>query len=134
MSIPSEYLNTTVDFGFTAVDDPDDSTSPQAPVVNTQEISAPILERIQNLENNMAEMLNILTRIEQASTPNLDTDEYKQLIEEDVREKLKKVESMIMPLLTNLLKDADKKDFIRWPNRKPIIEGFIEKLLSVTRS
>ena len=77
---------------------------------------------------------NILERLEQAGTPDLDTDEYKALIERDVRDKLTKVEQMVMPLLSNLLKDADKKEYIKWPNRKVVIESFIDKFLAITRS
>lgn len=126
----------TFDFGFTVVDDPDavGQPAPPAPAVNTQEISGPIIEKIQNLEQNVNEIKNILERLEQVGTPNLDTDEYKELIEKDVRERLKKIESMVMPLLTNLLKDADTKEYIKWPNRRPIIESFIENFLAVTRS
>lgn len=134
-TIPEELSN--FDFGFTAVSDPDGEAlppAPPAPVVNSEEISGPILEKIQGLESNVNEIRNILERLEQVGTPNLDTDEYKELLEKDVREKLKKVEGMVMPLLTNLLKDADSKEYIKWPNRRPIIESFIQKFLAVTRS
>jgi hypothetical protein len=134
-TIPNEYSNW--DFGFTAVDDPDsniDIEQPKPPSVNTDEILEPVLERLRNIEINVGEILNSMERLEQAGTPDLDTDEYKALIEKDVREKLKKVESMVMPLLTNLLKDADTKEYIKWPNRKVIIESFIEKFLAITRS
>jgi hypothetical protein len=127
------------DFGFTAVDEIDavpKEPQPSQPVnvANTADISGPILERIESLENNVEEMLNILNRLEQSATPNLDTEEYKSLIEKDVKEKLQLVESMVMPLLSNLLKDAETKDYIKWPNRGPTIEKFIDKLLQVTRS
>jgi hypothetical protein len=56
----------------------------------------------------------------------------KALVEKDVNDKLKKVEALIMPLFANLLKNPDK-DFIKWPNRKPIIEAQIAKLLAITR-
>lgn len=42
-----------------------------------------------------------------------------------------KMESMynaIMPLLNNLMKDADKNPYIHWPNRVEKIEAFIKKL------
>jgi hypothetical protein len=76
----------------------------------------------------------MVERIEQAATPELDTEEYKGLIQKDVEEKLKKVEAMVMPLLMNLLKGAETKEYIRWPNRKVTIETFIEKFLAITRS
>lgn len=132
-TIPNEYLNSSLDFGFTAVSDPDVDVPPPPPSVNTEEISGPILEKIYGLENKMNDVLNIMERFEQAITPNLDTEEYKALIEKDVKAKLLKVEQMVMPLLMNLLKDAETKEFIKWPNRKPTIESFIEKLLAVTR-
>ena len=77
--------------------------------------------------------METLDRLEQAGTPNLDTDEYKSLIERDIRGKLKTVEGMIMPLLVNLMKNPEK-DYIKWPNRTAMIENFIEQLLSVTRA
>lgn len=135
-TIPQEYLDSGFDFGFSAVDDPDDTSSQPVqtqPVVNTEEIAGPILERIQNLEINVGEILNILERLEQAGTPTLDTDEYKALITKDVAEKLKALEAMIMPLLVNLMKNPDK-DYIHWPNRAPLIQKQIDKILAITRS
>lgn len=134
-TIPNEYAS--FDFGFTAVDDPDahvETETQVVPSIDTDELLQPLMERLRSIEINVGEILNSMERLEQVGTPDLDTDEYKALIEKDVREKLKKVEAMVMPLLTNLLKDADKKDYIKWPNRRPIIESFIEKFLAVTRS
>lgn len=134
-TIPQEYLETGFDFGFSAVDDPEatNTPAPPQPVVNTEDISGPIVERIQNLEVNLGEVLNILERIEQASTPNLDTDEYKVLIEKDVKEKLKALEGMVLPLLVNLMKNPEK-DYIHWPNRGPLIQKQIDKILAITRA
>lgn len=134
-TIPQEYLDSGFDFGFTAVDDPEDNNIPvpQAPVVNTEEISGPILERIKNLEINVSEALNILERLEQVGTPNLDTDEYKALITKDTKEKLKQLEGLVMPLLVNLMKNPEK-DYIHWPNRGPLIQKQIDKILAITRS
>lgn len=135
-TIPQEYLDSGFDFGFTAVDDPDavgTPPPPPTPVLNTEEISGPILERIRNLEINVAEALNILERLEQVGTPNLDTDEYKALITKDTKEKLKQIEGLIMPLLVNLMKNPDK-DYIHWPNRAPLIQKQIDKIIAITRS
>jgi len=133
-TIPNEYTNW--DFGFTAVDDSDapEVQTPSQPSISSDDILDPILERLRSIEINVGEILNSIERLEQAGTPELDTDEYKSLIEKDVREKLKLVESMVMPLLTNLLKDADTKEYIKWPNRRKIIESFIEKFLAITRT
>lgn len=88
--IPSEYLDLSNDFGFTAVDE--------------DEVSEPIV-----------------TDVKQSTT-------------DELKSKLHQVEKLIMPLLVNLLKDADTKEYIKWPNRKAVIEGQIEKILRITRS
>ncbi len=131
MAIPKEYLDSEFDFGFSTTDDVNIS-APSTPQVTSQEISDPIIEKIKNLEINLGEALTILERIENASTP-LDTDEYKALIEKDVRQKLASVEKLILPLLVNLMKNPEK-DTIKWPDRAPIIEKQIEKILAITRS
>lgn len=133
-TIPQEYLDSSFDFGFSAVDDPEGvNPPPPAPTVNTEEISAPILERMNIIEYNMNQILQIVERIENAGTPELDTDEYKQLIEKDVKERLTSLEKLILPLLVNLMKNPEK-DYIHWPNRKPVIEKQVEKILSLTRT
>lgn len=133
-TIPQEYLDSGFDYGFTAVDDPDTEVPPPAPQVIQQTVdTSPIVDRIKNLEINVSEILNILERLEQVGTPNLDTDEYKTLIEKDVKEKLKTLETLIMPLLVNLMKNSEK-DYIHWPNRAPLIQKQIDKILAITRS
>lgn len=126
----SSYEDT--DFGFTAVDDNESIPPPTQPAINVEKISEPILDRIKNLEINLESALDILERIEQAGTPELDTEEYKLLIQKDVKDKLVQVEKLIMPLLVNLMKNPEK-DTIKWPNRAPMIEKQIEKILAITR-
>ena len=131
MAIPKEYLDSEFDFGFSTTDDIS-LPAQSSPAVTSQEISEPILERIRNVEVNLGEILNILERIENASTP-LDTEEYKALIEKDVKDKLSALEKMILPLLVNIMKNPEK-DTIKWPGRAPIIEKQIDKILAITRS
>jgi hypothetical protein len=48
--------------------------------------------------------------------------------------KLGEVEKLIIPLLANLIKpESLEKKYIYWPNRKPIIERQIKKIMQVTR-
>ena len=44
------------------------------------------------------------------------------------RNKVDQMYNAIMPLLKNLLKDADTTDMIKWPNRKKKIIEFVAKL------
>jgi hypothetical protein len=131
MAIPKEYLDSEFDFGFSTEDD-DTVAHSSAPVVSTQDISEPIIEKLQTLEALVTNMAETVSRLENASTP-LDTDEYKALIEKDVKAKLTALEKLILPLLVNLMKNPEK-DTIKWPGRAPIIEKQIEKILAITRS
>jgi hypothetical protein len=68
----------------------------------------------------------------------VDEAEYEAVIAEkdetveEYKTRLQQVEKLIMPFLTNLYKTAEQP-YIHWPNRGPIIEKQIQKLLSLTR-
>ena len=47
--------------------------------------------------------------------------------------KMNEVEELILPLLKNLAKDGDKKEYIRWPGRTDILNAQIDKITAVTR-
>ena len=53
-------------------------------------------------------------------------------MEEKHKAKLKELETLILPLLYNLMKNPEKP-IINWPNRKSVIEKQIEKITAVTR-
>ena len=128
---PTEY-NEVFDFGFTAVES--EESIVEKPVVNT----APMVDGLSAVEDKVSIILNKIDYLEEiikasaGSNNNFDIDSYKLLVEKDVNDKLKKLEGLIMPLLANLLKNPDK-DFIKWPNRKPVIEAQISKILAITR-
>jgi hypothetical protein len=54
-------------------------------------------------------------------------------MEEKHKAKLKDLESLILPLLYNLMKNPEKP-IINWPNRETIIKKQIEKITAITRS
>ena len=47
--------------------------------------------------------------------------------------RMNEVEELILPLLKNLAKDGDKKEYIRWPGRTDILNTHIDKITAVTR-
>jgi hypothetical protein len=51
---------------------------------------------------------------------------------EDYKARLAEVEKIIIPFLTKLHSTGDK-EYIYWPNRTPIIEKQIERILKLTR-
>jgi hypothetical protein len=68
----------------------------------------------------------------------VDEAEYQAVIAEkdetveEYKARLAQVEKVIMPFLTNLLK-TQAQPYIHWPNRGPIIEKQIQKILTLTR-
>ena len=68
----------------------------------------------------------------------VDEAEYEAVIAEkdetveEYKARLQQVEKIIMPFLTNLYKSANQP-YIHWPNRGPIIEKQMQKILSLTR-
>jgi hypothetical protein len=52
--------------------------------------------------------------------------------ERELAEKVKVLEAIIIPLLNNLMKTADKA-YIYWPNRKEKCQEMLEKVLNTTR-
>ena len=68
----------------------------------------------------------------------VDEAEYEAVIAEkdetveEYKARLTQVEKIIMPFLTNLLK-SQSQPYIHWPNRGPIIEKQIQKILTLTR-
>lgn len=80
------------------------------------ELSAAVSEQGSNFEN-------ILGEIEERVSAERATS----------KEKLLKVENLVIPLLNNLMKNPEK-EFIKWPNRVEKIQAQIQKILEVTRS
>jgi len=106
------------DFGFTAVDEPDNQApTPAQPSVDQDAI----LDKLAQLE---AKVLN-------ADNSGM-INEHRSLVEADVASKLRDVEDLVLPLLYNLQKNPEK-EYIHWPNRTAIIDKQIEKIKAVTR-
>lgn len=129
--IPQEYLS-EYDFGFNAVD--------EIPQSNAQIDTQPLAQDVEGINDN-------ITRIEQkvdaivtavntlsAKMASLDDefDVVKSTTEQEVKSKLTEVEKLIMPLLVNLLKTADR-EYVYWPDRSAKMQEIIDKLLAITR-
>lgn len=51
---------------------------------------------------------------------------------EEYKQRLQQVEKIVMPFLTNLYKTR-KQELIRWPNRGPVLEEQMQRILKLTR-
>jgi len=59
-------------------------------------------------------------------------DEALTAKEEELAHKIKVLESIIVPLLNNLIKTAEK-EYIYWPNRTEKCQEMLDKVLRTTR-
>jgi hypothetical protein len=68
----------------------------------------------------------------------VDEAEYQAVIDEkdetveEYKSRLNQGEKIIMPFLTNLYKSSSQP-YIHWPNRGPILEKQMQKILTLTR-
>ena len=82
------------------------------------------LEAVQALQKSSTDMTSIAKELE----------ERKKEIDLKYKSRMRAVEKLIVPLIENLQKDGNTKEYIRWPNRIPILEAQKDKILQVTRS
>ena len=111
------------DFGFTAVDE-----------IPAGEPKEPIKAEVPDDFKDA-----IMTKLEQLESRILEADnsgmvnEHRTLIESDVASKLRDVEDLILPLLSNLKKNPEK-EYILWPNRLEKVEQFEDHIQKIYKS
>jgi hypothetical protein len=113
------------DFGFTAVD--------EIPTSNSNTTATNVIAHVEDAQ--LESILNKLERLELLILNSDNSDminEHRELVKQDVVDKLAQVENLILPLLYNLQKNPEK-EYIHWPNRTIIIDKQIEKIKAVTR-
>ena len=128
--IPAEYAN--MDFGFSAVDEAefkanqhDAETTP--PAIDENDLNRIVLNSLAPLEDKIDRLLS-----RQQADESDDIQFAIAQAEEEVKGKVSELEKIIMPLLVNLMKTADK-EYIHWPNREKQVQGTIDKVLMLTR-
>ena len=82
------------------------------------------LEAVQSLQKSSSDMSAIVKEIE----------ERKKDLNFKYKSRMLAVEKLILPLISNLQKDGETKEYIKWPNRTAILEAQKTKILQVTRS
>ena len=82
------------------------------------------LEAVQSLQKSSADMSAVVKEIE----------ERKKDLNKTYKARMLAVEKLVLPLIANLQKDGDVKEYIKWPNRIAILESHKDKILTVTRS
>ena len=108
------------DFGFSTVDED------EVKEFETQ-VKSRVAEETTNISSGLEEKINELLKAREGDTSRV------QELEKQRKDDLLKLEKIIMPLLRNLQKNPDDV-YIKWPNRKDVIEKQIKKIVAITRS
>jgi|TARA_B110000438_G_C15611598_1_gene562430 hypothetical protein len=108
------------DFGFSTVDEDEVKEF-------ESEVKSRVADETASVSAGLEDKINKLLQAREGDTGRVEELEKKR------KEDLLKVEKIIMPLLNNLMKNPDN-EYIKWPNRKSVIEKQIKKIVAVTRS
>ena len=108
------------DFGFSTVDED------EVKEFETQ-VKSRVAEETTNISTGLEDKINELLKAREGDTGRVEELEKKR------KEDLLKIEKIIMPLLRNLQKNPDDI-YIKWPNRKEVIDKQIKKIVAITRS
>lgn len=128
--IPAEYAS--IDYGFSAVDEAtflanQDTAESTPPAIDENDLTRVVLNALVPLEDK----LDLVLQRKQVE----ESDDVQYAIaqaQEEVRGKVTELEKLVMPLLVNLLKTAEK-EYIYWPNRQTQVQSTIDKVLAITR-
>jgi len=120
------------DFGFTAVDEEElglaaTPPTPPAPSVSPDAMAA--------ITAQIADLRSAVVAMKPATSAQVvdEVEERANATREECKEKLQAVERLILPLLTNLMKNPEKP-YIKWEGRAEKIAEHINKITAVTRS
>ena len=119
------------DFGFSTVSadeyEAQQTTKVDAAreVVTTATASiTPELEKIGSKISSLTDSMRVMRE---------ELDDRKEELGDKWSAKMNEVEELILPLLKNLAKDGDKREWIRWPGRTDSVNAQIDKITAVTR-
>ena len=94
-------------------------------VVSTATASIqPELEKIESKIASLTDSMRVMSD---------EMSDRKEELNDKWSTRMNEVEGLILPLLQNLAKDGDKREWIRWPNRTDILNSQIDKIKEVTR-
>ena len=119
------------DFGFSTVS-ADEYAATQTKTVDTaKEVAStatasvkPELDKIESKISSLTDSMRVLSD---------EMTDRKEELNDKWGARMNEIEGMILPLLQNLAKDGDKREWIRWPNRTDLLNKQIDAITAVTR-
>ena len=119
------------DFGFSTVSLDEYEAEQKVTVDREKEVvttaTASMKPELEKIESKIASLTDSMRVMSDEMT------DRKEELNDKWGARMNQVEELILPLLKNLAKDGDKKEYIRWPGRTDILNSQIDKITAVTR-
>ena len=119
------------DFGFSTVSADEYAASQTKTVDTAKEVAstatASVKPELDKIESKIASLTDSMRILSDEMT------DRKEELNDKWGTRMNEVEALILPLLQNLAKDGDKREWIRWPNRTDILNKQIDEIKAVTR-
>ena len=119
------------DFGFSTVSE-DEYKAQQTTQVDTAKAVVstatarmkPELEKIESKISGLTDSMRVLSD---------EMSDRKEELNDKWGTRMNEIEGLILPLLQNLAKDGDKREWIKWPGISDILNKQIDAIKAVTR-
>ena len=119
------------DFGFSTVSLDEYEAEQKVTVDREKEVVTtatasmkPELEKIESKISGLTDSMRVLSD---------EMSDRKEELNDKWGTRMNEVEGLILPLLQNLAKDGDKREWIKWPGRTDILNKQIDAITAVTR-
>ena len=119
------------DFGFSTVSEDEYKAQHTSEVNTAKEVAStatasmkPELEKIESKISSLTDSMRVMQD---------DLEVRKEELKDKWGVKMNEVEDLILPLLQNLAKDGDKREWMKWPGRTDILNKQIDAIKAVTR-
>ena len=119
------------DFGFSTVSADEYAASQTKTVDTAKEVAStatvsvkPELDKIESKIASLTDSMRVLSD---------EMSDRKEELNDKWSSRMNQVEDLILPLLKNLAKDGDKKEWIKWPGRPDILNKQNDAITALTR-
>jgi len=119
------------DFGFSTVSLDEYEAEQKVTVDREKEVvttaTASMKPELEKIESKIASLTDSMRVLSDEMT------DRKEELNDKWGTRMNQVEDLILPLLKNLAKDGDKREWIKWPGRTDILNKQIDAITAVTR-
>ena len=119
------------DFGFSTVSLDEYEAEQKVTVDREKEVvttaTASMKPELEKIESKIASLTDSMRVLSDEMT------DRKEELNDKWGTRMNEVEGLILPLLQNLAKDGDKREWIKWPGRTDILNKQIDAIKAVTR-